>query len=134
MTPDPTAIHPDSTAADVLAAFLPIVEATFAEPARFITKPWGKDQDGNWHRMSSLTFAPQVDLGDPWGGVWAVVAASYLMGPLMRLEIATRRARCAEPGQSLAASGAIGCSVRELDAAAIRLRDYWCSKRQETDR
>jgi len=40
MTIEPTVIHANSTPADVLAAFLPIVEKAFAEPWSFDPYYW----------------------------------------------------------------------------------------------
>ena len=119
MNLDPTAIHETSTPAEVLAAFQPIVETAFAEPweaRRLAGGVWGAE------------LAVPID-----EEVWAVVAASYLMVPLLELKLAQdaedwlpqshedgllrqRRRREAEDA---------------LDAAAIRLRDYWCEKRRE---
>jgi len=113
VTLDPTVIHANSTPAEVLAASLPIVEAAFAEPWSF-------------------------DCLNPCGtrSKWAFVAASYLMGPLMRWQAAdtelsrvhhSRSMTRSTPGELHRMRDAQKSTLEAmfaLDAAALRLRDY----------
>lgn len=149
MNLDPTAIRETSTPAEVLAAFLPIVQAAFREPWGVwisphepLQSPFLNDFDEQC-RLGLRGYCEGIE--EAWcraDQVWACVAASYLMGPLMEF-VAAETAYLRVSRDDLCdlsdddahhvvdvASRAI--RAREaLDAAALRLRDEWCAKRRE---